>query len=185
MSMLTPRGIGGQLKPRRGRGRRLLPVVLVIVLLAAAGAGAWWFTTQRGSGKVTATPKPTCPPTVPPPTVVPATQVKVNVFNATGRKGLAAEVATELHRRGFQIGTTANDPLKRNITGVAEVRASTAGKDAERTVAAHVGQVVAVPDQRKDPSVDLVLGASFKGLVPPPQAAAALAPTPAPRPSGC
>ncbi len=71
------------------------------------------------------------------------------------------------------------------MTGLAEVRSSTAGADAAHTVAAHVGQVVLVPDQRKDASVDLVLGATFKKLVPPKAAAAAATPTPTPRPEGC
>lgn len=185
MSMLTPRGIGGQARRRRGRGRRALTVVLLLLLLGSAGVGAWWFTIRGGGEEVAAVPRPSCPPVSPAPTVVPATQVTVNVYNATARKGLAASVAADLAKRGFRVGKTDNDPLKRAVTGVAEVRSSAVGKDAARTVAAHVGAAVAVPDQRKDASVDLVVGAGFKGLVPPAQAAAAVTPTPAPRPSGC
>ncbi len=50
---------------------------------------------------------------------------------------------------------------------------------------AQVGTVVAVPDQRKDATVDLVLGAGFRALQPPAAAAAALSPTPQPVPAGC
>jgi hypothetical protein len=52
-------------------------------------------------------------------------------------------------------------------------------------VSAQVGTVVAVPDQRTNASVDLVLGAAFVRLQPVPAAAAALSPSPQPVPSGC
>jgi hypothetical protein len=111
--------------------------------------------------------------------------VKVNVYNATDQRGLASRVAAELKRRGFHVGTVDNDPLKRQVTGAAEVRSSTAGAGAARTVSAQVGTVVAVPDQRTNASVDLVLGAAFVRLQPVPAAAAALSPSPQPVPSGC
>jgi hypothetical protein len=44
---------------------------------------------------------------------------------------------------------------------------------------------VTVPDQRRKPTVDLVLCAAFGALVPPEQAADALTPTPQPVPRGC
>ena len=93
--------------------------------------------------------------------------ITVNVYNATKRRGLAGTVATELRKRGFRVGKVDNDPLERRVTGLAEVRNSTQGADAARTVTAQVGTVVAVPDQRKDATVDLVLGRGF------PRAAAA------------
>jgi hypothetical protein len=71
------------------------------------------------------------------------------------------------------------------VTGAAEVRSSTAGADAARTVAAQVGSVVAGPDQRKDASVDLVLGATFRALRPVAAATAALSPTPRPVQTTC
>ena len=71
------------------------------------------------------------------------------------------------------------------VPRAAEVRGSTAGAGAARTVSAQVGTVVAVPDQRTDASVDLVLGAAFVRLQPVPAAAAALRPSPQPVPSGC
>jgi hypothetical protein len=183
MSMLNP---NRDLAPsRRGGGRRTGVWVLVLVLvIAGAAAGAWRYL-ELGADDDVATPRVSCPPTTPPLTVVAPAQVKVNVYNATERRGLASAVATQLKRRGFKVGKVANDPLKRTVTGLAEVRASTTGADAARTVVAHVGQVVLVPDQRKDPSVDLVLGATFKALVTPADAAAALTPTPTPRPEGC
>ena len=94
-------------------------------------------------------------------------------------------MATELRKRGFRVGKVENDPLERKVTGAAEIRNSTVGADAARTVTAQVGTVVAVPDQRKDATVDLVLGAGFRALQPPAAAAAALSPTPQPVPAGC
>ena len=117
--------------------------------------------------------------------MVAARSVHLNVYNATKRRGLATDVAKELRRRGFVVGKVSNDPAKRKVTGVAEVRASTAGAAAARTVGAQVASFVAVPDQRKDASVDLVLGAGFHALRTTAAASAALKPTPAPRPSGC
>jgi hypothetical protein len=185
MSMLTPLGKGlGAPPARRGRGRnRRLKVLVVIALVLAVVAGGWWWL-NRDSTPDTAAPRTTCP-SLAAPTIVPATAVKLNVYNGTARKGLASLVADALKKRGFVVVKVANDPLKRRVTGLAEVRSGLTGKDAARTVTAQVGVVVALPDQRKDASVDLVLGAKFTALRTPAQAAAALKPTPAPQPSGC
>ena len=185
MSMLTPRGVGAG-RPRRSRaGRRVLLLVLAAALVAAVAWGVWAYVLAPADGGATPRAVVSCPPPASTPTTVPATQVRVNVYNATDRRGLAARVATELRKRGFRVGKVDNDPAKRTVTGAAEVRHSTVGGDAARTVAAQVGAVVAVPDQRTDASVDLVLGAAFTRLRPPDAAAAALSPTPKPRPSGC
>ncbi len=186
MSMLNPLGNRDLSPSRRGggeKGSRLL-LVLLVLLLAGTAFAAWRYL-GLGADEDVATPRTSCPPTQPPPTVVAPAKVKVNVYNATERRGLASAVATQLKKRGFKVGKVSNDPLRRSVTGLAEVRSSTAGADAARTVAAQVGQVVLVPDQRKDASVDLVLGATFKKLVPPKVAAAAVTPTPSPRPEGC
>jgi hypothetical protein len=187
MSMLNPLG-NRDLSPSKrggGRGKGSGLLVLLLVLVLAGTAVATWHYLDLGASDDVATPTASCPPTVPPPTVVPPAQVKVNVYNATERRGLASAVATQLKKRGFKVGKVSNDPLKRTVTGLAEVRSSTTGADAARTVVAQVGQVVLVPDQRKDASVDLVLGATFKRLVAPATATAALTPTPTPPPKGC
>jgi hypothetical protein len=188
MSMLTPLGKGGRRTVRRGdhpsrRGALLLAVVLTVAL-----AGTAWWVAHRDTGAATgaaATPRRTCPKTTPAPVAAAPAAVRVNVFNATERRGLATRVAAELKRRGFRVGRVDNDPLERRVTGAAEVRSSTVGAGAARTVSAQVGQVVAVPDQRKDASVDLVLGAAFGRLQPVAAASAALSPTPQPVRTGC
>lgn len=185
MSMFTPRGVGARPGRRRsGARRRLLVVTLALAVIVGASWTAWQATTGAADD-VRAKPAPSCPVPSPTPVVVPAGQVTVNVYNATDRRGLAARVAKELKRRGFVVRKVDNDPAKRSVTGAAEVRHSAAGSDAARTLAAQVGPVVAVPDQRRGPSVDLALGAGFERLVTPEQAGAALSPAPGPVPAGC
>jgi len=187
MSMFTPAGTGAG-RVRRARGRRRGLVALLALLVAAAAGAVTWYVATRPADEVVSRPEVTCPEPVPAPTVVPAATVRVNVYNATDRSGLAARAAAEMRRRGFRVATIGNDPLKRTVTGAAEVRHSAAGADAARTVAVHVGQVgpvVSVPDQRRRPTVDLVLGAAFRALLPTAEAAAALAPSPEPVPAGC
>jgi hypothetical protein len=190
MSMFTPPGEGGRKKVRRrgsgGRGGhrgRTVAVLLVLVTVGAA-AGAWWWH-RDDTVAVAARPRPSCPtsPVVQP--VVAARDITVNVYNATDRVGLANRVARQLRKRGFVIGTVGNDPAHRAVTGVAEVRASTAGAAPARTVAAQVPAYLSVPDQRAGASVDLVLGAGYHSLRPPAVAAAALSPSPSPQPAGC
>ena len=185
MSMFTPSGVGGRGPARRGQ-RRSWPVLLVAVVLVLGLAGAGWWLWQRDTEEPVATAaRSACPTPSPTPTVVPPDKVKVNVYNATDRRGLAAKVATQLRKRGFQVAKVDNDPLERRVTGMAEVRHSDSGAAAARTVTAQVGTVVAVPDQRTDASVDLVLGAGFRALQPVAAATAALSPTPQPMPAAC
>lgn len=169
---------------RGGAGRRAL-VAAVAVLVSLAGAWAAWQATAGSAQDVRAKPTPSCPDPGLAPTVVPAAEVTANVYNATDRRGLAARVAGRLERRGFAVGKVDNDPAQRKVTGAAEVRHGTAGADAARTVGAQVGDVVFVPDQRTDASVDLVLGAGFTRLLDRQQAAAALSPPPLPVRPGC
>src|SRR6476619_7631855 len=193
--MFTPPGVGGRKPVRRGE-RRSRPGVLLlaVVVTAALVAGALWWQSRPTEAELTSGPAVICPSPGPTPTVVPIAAVKVNVYNATEKRGLASQVATQLRRRGFLVKKVDNDPLGRTVTGAAEVRSSALGAGAARTVTAQVapaGQVgavpavTAVPDQRTDATVDLVLGATWHGLRPPADAAAALSPTPRPVPSGC
>jgi hypothetical protein len=189
MSMLTPRGVGGHAPVRRGRRRRrLLKTLLVLLVIGALAAGGWYYLLRDATTTAktaTAAPTASCPAPSPAPTPVSARLVKLNVFNATERRGLAATVATELRRRGFRVAKVGNDPAGRTVAGVAEVRSSPAGTAAARTVASQVDAFVAVPDRRPDGSVDLVLGRSFKALRTPARAATASRPSPSAVPSGC
>jgi LytR cell envelope-related transcriptional attenuator len=190
MSMLTPLGKGARPLKRRGSSRssgtrRRVAVVALALLVLVTLAVVAWESTNGDDDDVRSQARPTCPTPSPTPSAVAPGQVRVNVYNATDRRGLAARVAGEMKRRGFRVGGVDNDPAKRTVTGLAEVRHSPAGEAAARTVAAQVGQVVAVPDQRAGASVDLVLGAAFERLLTPADAAAELSPSSEPVPSGC
>ena len=137
---------------------------------------------------------PVCPPAppapTPPPAPPPARAVTVNVYNATERQGLAASVAEELRKRGFTVEAVANDPLKRKVGGLGELRHGPQGGPAATAVQMQVGPTPMARDRRADRSVDLVLGPAYQRLRTPQEAAteteAALRPPPpAPRPPGC
>ena len=187
MTMLTPLGVRD--KRHSGAGRRVLSVVLVIVVLAAGAFAAWWFLVRQSPTptRVACPPPPTAAKPLPAP--VAAKTVKLNVYNATARSGLAGSVSTIFSTRGFGIGAVSNDPAKRKVTAAAEIRHGPKGVRAARTVGAHVdGTVVMVPDRRTDATVDIVLGAAWTKVRTPQAAAAALKParaTPVARPPGC
>src|SRR5258708_37870572 len=65
-----------------------------------------------------------------------AGQIKLNVYNSTNRRGLAASAATVLKQRGFTIAKVTNDPLKANLAVAAQIRGGSAESSAMRVVAA-------------------------------------------------
>lgn len=173
---------------RRGtaarRGRRAPLLLALVLVLVGAAAGGWVL--RRDAG----TPPPlACPPVAPvpaPPPPLAAAEVKVNVYNATDRQGLAKTVADELRSRGFDVAKVANDPRKRTVDAPAELRHGPRAERAAVTVAAQVEGAAPAPDGRKGGTVDLVLGSGWTDLRTPEAAQAALAPPPpAPRPPGC
>jgi LCP family protein required for cell wall assembly len=112
------------------------------------------------------------------PTVPPA-EVKVTVMNGTTEQGLAADTATALASRGFQLaGTPGNAAAS---AGSVVEYPSAAELPAARTLAAQVTGATL----RRDPGVSagtvvLILGSSFSSLAP--QAGVAGSPSAAPAP---
>ena len=120
----------------------------------------------------------------------PAT-IKVNVYNATDRAGLAGQTAALLKKRGFTIGTIGNAPaaLQNKVPGTAEVTGNKAAAARMTVLGSEVPGSSPVTDLRKDASVDLVLGNGFTALSTPAQQAQTLAlaakPVPARLPGHC
>lgn len=191
MSMLSAQRRGTR-RPRRRRAlMRAVGVLLAFALLGGIGWAGWWYGLREEPAVATSSPcptaaKPRARPAAPVRPLAPE-RVLLNVYNATGRTGLAGEVAEQLRERGFTVRDVANDPTKRRLTGAAELRHGRAGGPARVTIAAHVGPVPAVADRRKDTSVDLVLGPKYRGLRTKQEAAVAIrqAAAPAPRATAC
>jgi hypothetical protein len=131
-------------------------VLLVSFLFAAAYYGGWFDEPKKTAGAGPCQPAPT--------NTLRPSQIKVNVYNASKRNGLARKVAGEMKDRGFVVGSIANDPLRRTVTTTAEVRYGTKGKAGAQLVSSEVPGSKLVADKRKDASVDLVLGSTYVDL---------------------
>ncbi|ARQ69650.1 LytR C-terminal domain-containing protein [Streptomyces marincola] len=136
MSMLTPPGMGGKkfrvtgdryprMRPRRRRGRFTLVTAMALAVAGLLGWGTFQlvdvFSAEDDGGRATrpqagSRPEPDCAPPAhdmraPGATDVPQpSAITVNVYNATGRTGLAQDTADALADRGFTIGDVANAP---------------------------------------------------------------------------
>lgn len=162
---------------RRRRQRITMAIVVVLVIVAGLVAAGLYLGVLGVPAKNPPTAVGPVPcPTVPAPPPLAPRRIKVNVYNATGRAGLAANTAAQLRRRGFAIGVVANDPTRAKVGGAADVRYGARGTVAAHVVAAQVSGARLVPDRRLAPTVDLVLGPQFTGLAPKPT-------TPSSRPS--
>ena len=152
---------------RRRRRRRAIAtmtfVVLVLtgtVLYAASYVQGWVGTpVPKAAVKVSCNPDPRIKPR----------EVTLNVYNATGRTGLAAKAATKLERAGFKVETVENDPLGRTILTAGEIRVGPTGASGAILVSKRLAGFRVVQDGRADATVDVVLGKGFRGLRPPPK----------------
>ncbi len=94
-------------------------------------------------------------------------QVSVHVLNSTDRSGLARSIAEDLEALGFQrAGQPAIDEFYRTGTMhcVGQIRFGRSGRPAARTVSLLVPCTQLILDDRRNPTVDLVLGAAFTTL---------------------
>jgi LytR cell envelope-related transcriptional attenuator len=97
--------------------------------------------------------------------------IKINVYNATDRQGLAEGVALDFENREFTVANRptikqANDPEKRKVEGVAELRYGPKAIGAAWVLRAYfLDEAHAEFDlERKDDVVDVVLGTEFRQL---------------------
>ena len=166
MAALSPLGrVPTRRPPRpryRVRFRRAIPAVLMILGLSALAGTVWLRVLDRvDAGAAGAAP---CAPAT-------AEQqdprtVKVRVYNATTRDGLARAVSAQLRERGFAVVTTTNDPLadRRRVTGTAEIRYGSRGTTQAKLLRSHVPGVKVYKDARKDAVVDVALGPGYRRL---------------------
>lgn len=144
---------------RRRQRRTAITLVLTLVLLFSAFWWAWSYIRDGESG-ATASPTSTgangaCADTK---------DVTINVFNSTGRAGLARTAADSLQAAGFTIGRVANDPEDKDLPGNVEVRYGPEGQPYAVTFGEHYGQRVSLwPDEREGTSLDVALGDGFTG----------------------
>ncbi|MFC8826281.1 LytR C-terminal domain-containing protein [Streptomyces sp. NPDC057137] len=189
MSMLTPPGMGGKYRitgakyPRmrrpRHRHRIVLAAIAAVVALGLVGWGTVQlidvFTADDGTKKKTTTAsdrnrKPGCKPSqsaVAAKTLPKPAQIKVNVYNATPRAGLAKTTADELKKRGFVIGKVGNAPaaFDKKIPGTGILLGAPAAADGSFTVlGAQLKGAKPQHDARQTKDVDLLLGTAFKTL---------------------
>ncbi|MCB5912180.1 LytR C-terminal domain-containing protein [Streptomyces pinistramenti] len=192
MSMLTPPGMGGKKyritgdrypRMRRPRHRRRIALTLVaaVCVLGLAGWGTLQLIDVFGgtAGKAQAAEnKRKCGdrrpdegrkparPAAGTPLPKPAA-VTVNVFNATPRGGLAKRTADALEKRGFRIGEVGNAPAAydKKVTASGLLLGPKASADGPlKVLGTQLTGARQKTDDRKDTSVDLIIGDAFKDL---------------------
>lgn len=181
MSMLSGQGLSPAGDGRRKRHPVATTIIVLLMMAVLFGAAYGVMRLIRGdsggdpaaSGSPTPTPCTTA--TVVPGVALPKPgQVTSNVYNSTDRAGLAKRTATELARRGFVISKVANDPLGKTISGVGEIRYGAAGLKNAQLMRYYVLGAALVQDDRKDATIDVVLGVKFSAVTPQAKVDAAL-----------
>ncbi|MFF8442728.1 LytR C-terminal domain-containing protein [Streptomyces californicus] len=193
--------ITGDAFPRMRRPRKRRRLVLAGVGAVVALGLAGWGTLQlidvfTGGDKSAAAAghKRACPtvkPAVAPAEALPKpAAIKVNVYNATTRSGLAKDAAEELKKRGFAIGEVGNASKEydKKVPGTGVLLGAPAAKNGGFTVlGTQLAGAVEKTDARKTGEIDLILGTKFKAFSTPQEATAAMTaltkPAPAPSPS--
>ena len=152
-------------------------VVLLGVLLGAAYYG-WNTIVNPGDNKNSANPSgtknsPTCTQkTIQKGSQIPAAEVRVNVYNAGSRSGLAGETLDLLVQKGFRRGVAENAPPDITTWGNATVILP-GGQGAPQTRLVRnqfLGIVKYVNGPALAPGVDIVVGDNFRGVNPNAQA---------------
>lgn len=122
-----------------------------VVLLDTAALPAFFTSVIGNSGGSKAAPVKT----------VPRGQVSVQVFNGSGRKGLATLTATQLRSAGFTVTSTGN--ADRNTYQQTEIRYAASNLAQANTLAAAIPGAQ-LREQASANGVQLVLGADFAGV---------------------
>lgn len=151
--------------PRQLWRRHRLRQVMLFVTVPGVLLGTASMTAVYSAGLMSPSPPaPTCSPVVVP---APARgSFTVNVMNATGRTGVAAQVAAGLTLRGFTVDGISNAPESWYVTQPAVVRHGPAGLDQALLTAAQVPGAKLFADTRAGTSVDVVVGLAHESLGP-------------------
>jgi hypothetical protein len=143
--------------------RSAITLLALVVVVVGAALLSWRNVTDPTTSN--GATGPTCAPRAPSEAPTPS-DIVLNVYNATARDGVAADVAEKMAERGFTIGDVANDPLSGNVESSAQVRTSPEHQSWASVVMGHVASAEFVPDERSSDTVDLVIGGEFEKLVP-------------------
>lgn len=158
---------GGMSTAARRRRRRtalvLSALVLVLVLIFGYAVAYYqgWIVSEGGpvadpsatTATATATPEPPA-----------ADEITVNVYNANGAPGLAADTAEAMSIRGYAVDQIADDPEDAQIDGVADIRHGPEGAEAALVVQQEVPGSELLLDEREGADVDLVVGDAWEAL---------------------
>ena len=154
----------GLARARRRRERRSM-AILVFSLLLVVGAivfAAAFMSRPTVTSNPCATPTKTVAP--------PEASFALNVYNAGGKKGAAGTTADALRTHNFNVSVVSNDPYRKTITGVGEVRFGPEGASlAKQYVAKYAPGAKLVEDGRDGKSVDVVVGPNFPTITPAPK----------------
>jgi hypothetical protein len=155
------------LSPTQVWRKHRLRQIMLFVTIPGVLLGTASITAAYSSGLMSPPPpKPACTPTIVP---APArTSFTVNVMNATGRQGVAAEVAAGYGKRKFKVGGISNAPRSWYVTQPAVVHHGRAGLDQALLAATQIPGAKLFEDTRSGTSVDVVVGLGFKEMVPVP-----------------
>lgn len=169
--MTTPAPTARQKRRRREHERQAVIYGVLIAALTVVGLGAWAIFTGAIDAPFAREFTPAHPleeaiaPCLPPvsgggaPLPLPSNEIHLNIFNASGRAGVAAAHGTVMEERGFAVGLVANYGSQ---LPVSELRFGMRGVRAAYTVTAHFpGTMRMVLDARTDGTVDLVVGEVF------------------------
>jgi hypothetical protein len=163
MTMLSPLGRVPRQRPAGPRrARRPVPALILLAALSVLTLVVWWQVLHRGPDSVGA--QTTCQaPTLTAIALDPRT-VKLRVYNATERLGLAKGVADQLRKRGFSIAATSNDPLggSRRVQGVGELRYGPGGANQALLTSLYFPGIRLSQDPRTDAIVDVAIGPGYK-----------------------
>lgn len=152
--------------------RVLTSAVTMVVLVVMLIFGAVWgwnslFAPLPEEPTVAGEPEETCAPqTIGPQSPLRTDQVRVSVYNAGSRSGLAGQTLDALVDRGFLPGDIGNAPEDLTVRKV-QVWAETRNEPRARLVARQFGKNVKVRVSQEDlgAGVDVVVGDRFRNLV--------------------